>query len=562
MAIKLLTDELINHIAAGEVIERPSAVIKELIENSIDSKAEKIEISIENSGLSKIIVKDNGSGIEKEDLLNAPIRHATSKISSFNDLYSINTMGFRGEALASIFSISKAKIITKNNSDDSAYEISSDNLKSIKKSGHSEGTSVIVENLFYNTPARRKYLKSENLELKEIVDVVKRFCLIHYDKQFILSHNNKVLLNKPQFRNSKENIIYILGRDLKDSLCEVDYQNKGIKIKGFLANPSEITTSFKKHQFTFVNSRFVKSKIINNAIYDGFSTNLMEGRHPLFIIFIEIDPEIIDVNVHPTKIEIKFENELEIYETVRLAVKKVFEKETLFKPVKESRDKDYSLPQVTDILPEKRKISKEEKTYYSSDKQTELNTQRSFSFQEPKKEVQEKIVLEKEIKYGPLYDVLKEYRIVGQVNKTFIILETPKEMIVVDQHVAEEKFYFENFKKNLISKKPISQTLLKSEVINLSLDEMILFKEYKELLESLGFVLEEFGQSEILVRAVPYGLKGELLNPQVVKDIIHEVKVDKKFLKLEDKLKTGYGEVFGTQKTILYTCRAVDVCLT
>jgi DNA mismatch repair protein MutL len=320
MSINLLPPEIINQIAAGEIIENPASVIKELVENSIDAKAKRIEIILKKSGFEKIIGKDDGIGISKEDLILAPKRHATSKIKSFEDLYSIKSFGFRGEALASIFSVSKAKIISKQKGDKIGNLISYEDISKTEEIQTDFGTIIEVKDLFYNTPVRKKYLKSEKKELKDILDIVEKISLANSNIFIQVKNDDKLIFNKPFFNNLEDNIIYILGKDLKGNLLKVENEFKGIKIYGFIGNPSEISYPVKKNQYIFVNSRFIKSKLVSDAIYEGFSTNLMEGRHPFFVIFIDIDPEIIDVNIHPKKIEIKFENEIEIFSNVKNSI--------------------------------------------------------------------------------------------------------------------------------------------------------------------------------------------------------------------------------------------------
>lgn len=536
-AIEELKDEIINQIAAGEVIENPAAVVKELFENSIDAGAQMIEIDLENSGFKRIMIKDDGHGIHKDYLVKAPLRHTTSKIRDFNDLYSINTMGFRGEALASIFSVAKTKIVSRYVDCNDAFEISSENLKEIKKSAHSQGTSIIVEDLFYNTPARKKYMKSANLEMKSILDIIRRFEIFYHDKKIIVKNNGKILVNKPAFKTVEENLYYVLGKELKGNIFSLASGIEGMKITGFIGNPSTLTYSFRKNQFIFVNRRFVKSKLLSDAIYEGFGTNLMENRHPFFVLIIDIDPEVIDVNVHPTKIEIRFEDEKSIFEFARSAVRSVFEKEEIFKPFEAApKETDTSLDQsIDEIVGIHRPKVKEEKTYYSSDSQKVLEMENNNPKEERIQEHTNKRFEEfgETIEYGPLYDILKDYRIVGQVNKTFVILETPKEMIVVDQHVAEEKFFFEKFKENLESSGAKTQMLLKPEILSLSNQEFLLFEENKALLEKIGFKVEVFGNNEILVRGTPLMPKGEILSAELVKDILHEVTVDKRFSHLE-----------------------------
>lgn len=540
MSINLLPDEIVNQIAAGEVIENQSAVIKELIENSIDSGASKIDIEIEDYGLKKIVIKDDGCGISKEDLLKAPLRHATSKIKNFDDLYNIKTMGFRGEALASIFSVSNAKIISKQNNSNESYEISSKDISQVKLSGSAEGTTIIVEDIFYNTPARKKYLRSNNLELKSILDIINRFVVYHNNIKFTLRHNGKLLINKPEFEALEDNLYYILGKNLKDNLIYFEDEEKGIKISGFLGKPSQINYSYKKNQYLYVNSRYVKSKLINDSIYEGFTTNLMEGRHPFFVLFVDIDPEIIDVNVHPTKIEIKFENELEIYEFMKNSIKKIFEKVDTIKPFNKS-ERDYSLDEVSDVKLVKEYPKKEiENKHYTKDVQKsfevgedEIEYKKTYNFQE--EVITKKIEIKEEnISYGPLFEILEDYRIIGQINKTFIIVETKNEMILLDQHVVEEKFFYETFKTQIENNNIKKQVLLKPEIINFSQSEMLLFKENFEMFERLGFEIEEFGTNEIVVRSVPIGLSGFEISPKIVSDIIGEITIDKKFKLLEN----------------------------
>lgn len=527
MVIELLPQEIINQIAAGEVIENPAAVIKELIENSIDAQANRIEIWLKNSGIDTIIIEDNGCGIPKEDLIKAPLRHATSKIKTFNDLYSIKTMGFRGEALASIFSVAETVLISKPVNQTSAYSISSEDLSKIKESSGKNGTHIEVKQLFSKTPARKKYLRSENLELKSVLEVIEHFTLIYPQIHFLVHHNESLVINKPIFKTQEENLLYILGKEIQNKYLSVNFEEKGLQIKGFIANPSLLTYSYKKNQFLFVNNRYIKSKLITDAIYQGFGTNLMQGRHPFFIMMITIDPEIIDVNVHPTKIEIKFENELEIHHAFVSAISQLFSKQDL--SIEFQKEKTVQKPLIVDTQPIITKpIEKKEQTYFTKEIQRPLQVEQqsiqihSAPIQEQKKE------------YGPLYDILKDYRIIGQVNKTYIIIETPQEMLIIDQHVAEEKFFFEYFKEMLKTNKVPVQHLLKPELVTLSIQEKILFQEYKSLLEKLGFIIEDFGKIELLVRATPK-TQHILFSPQNIPELLNTIAIDKTFSNLEEK---------------------------
>ncbi|MCA9486200.1 DNA mismatch repair endonuclease MutL [Candidatus Woesearchaeota archaeon] len=530
MTIEKLPQELVNQIAAGEVIENPSAILKELIENSIDAKANSVEIELEKAGFSFLLLSDNGIGIAKEELPKAILRHATSKIKSFSDLYSISTMGFRGEALASIFAVAKAELHSKTKNEEQAYMI--DTEENIKESAGKEGTTLLVKDLFYNTPARKKYLRSENLELKECLDVLRRYELSHPNIKFTLKNNNKLLVNKPAFQSEVDNISYVLDPSLRSVLVPLNAKTKGLEVKGYFANPAEKTASFRKNQFIFVNHRYVVSKLIQDAVYDGFGTNLMVGRHPIFVLFLEIDPEIIDVNVHPTKIEIRFENEAQVYEIVKNAVKQAFEKNSLFKSFERKEVIEENLPlsvfdeALSPSVPvQKRETGSQtlppEKKSYGLEEQRQFTVQDehvSYSAPEPYEPVEEDEEL-----HGPLYDELKAYHILGQINRTYIVISTPTDMILVDQHVASEKYLFEEFKKNLEGKKAPTQKLLKAQVIHLENPEMLLFKENQELLQKLGFDCEEFGEGEILVRTLPFDLHKRLHDPNNIAKYLHEI---------------------------------------
>lgn len=532
MTIKELPSEIVNQIAAGEVIENPSAVIKELIENSIDAKATQIEIDIEDSGKKRITIKDNGCGISREDLKKAPLRHATSKISSFDDLYNINTMGFRGEALASIFSISKAKIISKEEGK-GAYEISSKDNE-VKESGGEVGTCIHIEEIFYNTPARKKYLKSDTSELKLILEIVNRFELSNNEIKFTVKHNGKVIVSKPAFNTKEENIYYILGKDLKGKLFNLNSNSDSINLSGFIGKPALVSYGYRKNQHIFVNGRYVKSKLIRDAIYDGIGSNLMDSRHPLFVLFIEIDPEIIDVNIHPTKIEIKFENELQIYEEIRRSVNSLFETQESFKNFEEDTDLSEHVDSTNLNVISKTPIK--DKDYFTKEKQKSFDLNEGSVDYEVKETVIETDDTSEEIfEKGPLFETLQDYKILGQLNKTYIVIETKDDMILVDQHIAEEKYFYENFKKSFEEKRSKSQLLLKSYSIHLSNPEMLMYKENFEVLHALGFETEEFGQNEILVRAVPLNIKNKDENPDKLKQYLYEVLVNKKIKCVEEE---------------------------
>lgn len=535
MTINILDSEIINQIAAGEVIENPGAVVKELVENSIDAGADLIEIDLVDYGFSKIQIKDNGCGISKEDLLKAPLRHATSKIKNFDDLYNISTMGFRGEALASIFSIAKTKIIT--NPGEVAYEINSEDITKIKESASQKGTTIIVEDLFYNTPARKKYLKSKNLEMKSIFDITQRFELVHFDKKLVLRNDGQILFNKPAFKTVEENIIYVLGKELKGKLVEINFEVQGIKIKGFIGNPAEVTYSYKKNQFFFVNNRFIKSKLLSDAVISGFTSNLMVGRQPMYCIFIDIDPEIVDVNVHPTKIEIRFENENEIYNALSNSIKEVFERKTLFKDFEDKpQERDFKLNEKIEVEENNFFSKKPSKDYFNVESQKSFERvglndlgvrKETISYEQRKPQNITSSSDEVDLDKGPLYQEFSDFRLLGQIDKTYIVIQTKEDMILVDQHVAEEKYYYEMFLEQIKQKKAPIQRLLKGVVLDFDNSEMCLYRENKELLDSIGFESEEYGLNQVVVRAVPILFRHKVNDATNLKELLHDIVINK-----------------------------------
>ncbi|MFP4402145.1 MAG: DNA mismatch repair endonuclease MutL [Candidatus Nanoarchaeia archaeon] len=569
MSIHVLSDELSNQIAAGEVIESPAMLIKELIENSLDAKANTISITIEESGLKYIKVEDNGVGIEKDDLSLAPLRHSTSKISTFEDLYSISTMGFRGEALASIFSIAKVELISKPKYQEYAYKITNiNNNSSQKKVGYTpqkaasnDGTTIIISDLFYNTPARKKYLSTPQHELKKIIEVVKLIALIHPSLQISLVHNSKTLFSKPFFDSLHTNIQYILSSTLSNTeLIEVSNSTPQMILSGYIANPNEITFATKKYCYLFINSRPITSALLHKAIMSGIGTNIHSGRFPLYLINIIIDPQLIDVNIHPSKKEVKFEQELVIFSVVSEAISQLFTQASILPSMKHASKQQRNNTrliqdeQVAKTLSNKSTSSHNSShhpqfsNYFSRDLQQELSNvvhEEVAQYEIQNNSLNEDVVNfssdinkedEQEIvsshvqensqaqtnsqSSSPLLEYLGEYRVVGQLLKTYIIVETPRGMLIIDQHVVEEKFYYELFKSQFHSTKKSTQQLLKPEILRISQEERIAYEQLNKLLEQLGFDIELLQENELIIRQVPLNLKGKELPTQIIKDML------------------------------------------
>jgi len=545
MTIKVLDDSLINKIAAGEVIERPANIIKELVENSLDANADAIKIEIENSGLKKIRVVDNGSGMSREDLLLSYKRHTTSKISNASDLQSIESLGFRGEALASMAEVSYIKIKTKEKDSDvgNMVEVEGGILLANEKIGCPDGTSVEIQDLFYNVPARKKFLKSPEVELAHIIDIVTRYALIRKDISFILSHNDKEILNSQKTDNQLNNIIFVYGTDIAKNLIEVDYKAADIKIQGFISKPN-LTRANKNEQSLFVNNRYVRSQPINDAIYSAYKTFLFTNRHPIYILNLTIKPSTVDVNVHPNKLDIRLRNERDVCESFFVAVKKALGSHILIPtatPETETKRKATNIYELKKDV--QSNLFQEEKIENDEDEQEDIEQEKveqEFDYtinqitnKVEDRPIQPELVKTKEEKINKF----KDFRVLGQVNKTFIVTENEEGLAIIDQHAAEERVNYEKFMEELKEKAIKKQTLLEPKLLELNPIQYQTAANNLEFLEKLGFTYEDFGGTTIRVTAIPE-IFGKLKTTLLI-DIINELaKVNKDIIdqEIEDRI--------------------------
>jgi DNA mismatch repair protein MutL len=501
--VKLLDEDLINKIAAGEVIERPASVVKELMENSLDSGATIINVEVKDSGKKLIKIVDNGSGMDEEDAKNCVIRHATSKIRSTDDLFSIQTLGFRGEALASIAAVSKLGITTKKKNELEGFNIVLEGGKVVSSGpiGVNEGTTIEVHDLFFNTPARKKFLKSDPIELRHIIDIVLRYSLFNKRISFKLSHEGHVLVNSPAVEDFQSNVASIYGISLAKDLLEISYSDENVKIQGYIAKPNN-SRNDKNQQSIFVNGRWVKNEDIRKAVYNGYHSLLFVGKHPIFILNLELNPEKVDVNVHPAKTEIKIEQKDLVKTAITSAVTQTLEKNNLI-PV---MDINYE-EQLTFGTSEEKEKKKEVKYKLEVSEQTILKSKSEVanyeeeSYSTPEEEVfvsenREEVHLEGNIKIPTM-------KILGQIHKTFFIAEVESGMLLIDQHVVQERVLYEKFMQQLMNKKVAVQNLLKGELIEFSAAESSVIIENKEKLLSLGFNLENFGGNSFVLKTIP-----------------------------------------------------------
>jgi DNA mismatch repair protein MutL len=504
--INILDEATINKIAAGEVIERPSSVVKELVENSLDANATQIIIEIKKSGKDLIKVTDNGDGMPKEDALLAFKRHTTSKINHSDDLFNINTLGFRGEALASIASVSHTTLITKERNSVAGFhmDVIGGIMKYSQERGCPSGTTMEVKDLFFNTPARKKFMKTETNELRHIIDIVTRYALINKDTSFKLTHNNNTIIQSDGNQNLLNNIASIYGNEIAKDLLKVDYKDNKIKIAGYISKPSQTRTD-KSQQSIYINNRYVKSTTVSDALYDAYHSLLFVNRHPVCILNIDIDPEQIDVNVHPNKSIIKFEQTDEIYNSVLEAAKQVLEENNLIVDsdikTEEAQMKFSEMSQVQDmdflVKPTKYQFEPSKQTLLSEDKQTEHKAAK---------------VIEASRKFPRM-------KLLGQINKTFFVAETNDGMMLIDQHVVEERVLYEKFMAQHIRGRTAKQSLLNKEIIEVTPEETTFLNASLRDIEELGFEIEHFGDNTFLVRSVPVIFK-RIQTKELLKDII------------------------------------------
>lgn len=480
--IKILPENVANQIAAGEVIERPSSVIRELLDNSIDAGADEITIKIDRGGKSLIRLKDNGEGMNRENLLLAMERHATSKIGSVSDLFSIKSLGFRGEALPSIGSVSRITITSRPAGQLSGYRLkaSGGRLESIDETGAPAGTSVEVRDLFYNTPARRKFLKADRTETGHIVDTLSRIVLPYTNVRLRVDDAEKILLHLPASDNELSRLSALLGRDVALSLIDTAQEKDGLKLRAYLA-PPDLSRARGDRLFIYVNNRSIRDKIIIRSITEGYGQRLMKGRYPQAVVFLEIDPSLVDVNVHPAKQEVRFHDGSLIYKLVSSALHKALGDQCSPIPG----------PGYKDIRPV-------QKTHPSGEGIAEPSWEYRIEITEDSHPVKTEARQERMFADTP--------RVIGQLKDTYLLFQAEDGLLLVDQHAAHERILYESLKRDYQSSRMECQPFLIPHTLELSLKEGRIVEEKLDQLAGLGFELEFFGGSTFLLRSVPSAL--------------------------------------------------------
>ena len=477
-SIKVMSELLANKIAAGEVVERCSSVVKELVENSIDALSTEIKIDLIDSGITEIKVTDNGIGMDEVDAKTAFLRHATSKLLNEEDLYRINTLGFRGEALPSIASVSRVELITSKGNVGTTIKINGGKIEEIKKSEARKGTSIAVRNLFYNTPARLKHLSSMQAELATVSDYVDKIALSHPNIRFVLTNNNSILLNTDGKGDLLKAISNVFGINVARNMIEINTEDRDYKVSGFISKP-EINRTTKNHMITLVNGRVVRNSSINRAINDSYHTYKPDNRYPIVVINIEVDPSQIDVNIHPTKMDIKFSKLEELQNLITKEIKKHLDTRVLIPKIEEAvvvNNFNYDDFKEEIKVPEKPVYVKEQLT-----------------------------IEENEVKYEIKKDEKRypDMSFVGITHGTYIIMQNEDGMYIIDQHAAKERINYEKFKEELGHPSNNTIPLLVPITREYTTSEFMKLRERMEELKNIGLDIEEFGINSIIVKGHP-----------------------------------------------------------
>ena len=519
--IKPLPELLINQIAAGEVIERPASALKEILENSVDAGAKKITVQLLQGGVKQIRVIDNGLGIAKDELLLALTRHSTSKISRLEDLQKITSLGFRGEALASIAAVSRLTLASRQSGQDHAWQIQMDgkSILQLIPSSLPTGTMLDVNDLYFNIPARRKFLKSETTEFAHCDEILKRIALSQSGIEFVLQHNGKM---RRQLRaaNPAQRIISILGEEFGQTAALVDEQSADMRLHGMVALPAYARSS-RDAQYFFVNNRFVNDKLISHALREAYRDVLHLERYPAFVLFLEINPESIDVNVHPTKIEVRFWEPRALHQFIFHAINKA-----LAAPQRSTKtDRSAPIPRSFSAYPSASQLKPGTVSQPSSFYGTLFGTAETLSY--PAKPTNtapvvqagksDRSIVTEEIQDHPLGFAL------GQLQGIYILAQNARGLVVVDMHAAHERIMYEKFKQALEEQNMLMQSLLIPVVFHADSLEITVVEENPAILKQLGFEIAILSPTTLTVRAVPATLQHADI-VQLTHDILREIR--------------------------------------
>lgn len=582
-SIQLLDQNTINQIAAGEVIDRPASVVKELVENAIDAKATAITVEIKDGGISFIRITDNGNGIEKSEIPLAFLRHATSKIRTAQDLLSVSSLGFRGEALSSIAAIAEVELISKVPSalNGTRYVIEGGEEKVLEEVGAPDGTTFLVRNIFYNTPARKKFLKSPQTEAGYIADIVERIALSHPNISIRFIQNNQNKLHTSGNNRLKDIVYHVYGREITSNLLDINIKNEYASITGFIGKPL-ISRGNRAFENYYVNGRYIKNALLTKAIEDAYQSFLMQHKYPFTVIHFQIDSELLDVNVHPAKMELRIQNGEQMYQFVVKAIQDTLLQKELIPEVqieekktalKEEANKNSSVrpPEPFETnrmqkeITQKHKIQEVNKNMVNSSapdwnnsemiKETgsymakqEENKEALNKIKTHQKEIEKPLSSKESKKIEPsaqmnlFEDKLlsktsrSKHRIIGQLFNTYWLVEFQDKLFIIDQHAAHEKILYEKIMHSLKMKEFTSQFMNPPLVISLTTKEEELLHKYQKYFKEIGFEIEEFGGKEYAIRAVPdnlFGIAKKEIFIEMLDSLSEEIKTENRQVVLE-----------------------------
>ena len=567
MKINILESNVIDKIAAGEVVERPASVIKELVENSIDAKASSITVEIKEGGKKLIRVTDNGIGIENSEVKKAFIRHATSKIETEDDLNGIISLGFRGEALASIAAVSQVELITKTKDATVGRRvvIKGGEFTIDEECGAPDGTTIIANELFYNVPARKKFMKSDTTETSEITEIVSKLALAHPEIAFKLISNGKAILHTAGDELLKNAIYYVYGKELTKEIVDIEDEQNEIKVSGFIGRPV-VQRATRIYENFFVNGRYIKSRVLEEAVEEAFYGYVMKGKFPFCVISLEIEPELIDINVHPAKTEIRFKDENLVYETVMNIVKNklaeldnsvvvslktsIEERLEAKEELEERREESAKAP---DAMLSPNKFLDKKKENKELDNLKEINKEetediiktiftQSTLYDEsnsiPSVAISSDEAIYEDDRVNSL--PLRDYKVIGQLFNTYFLVEEGENFYLIDQHAAKEKVNYELLKKAYENKSVNSQVLLEPIIVNVTGKEKEVIDSHIEEINRFGFDIEEFGPDAFRIKEVPFIFE-KIPTEEMFHEMIDEL-LDKK---LSKELKT-FDDMFAT----------------
>jgi DNA mismatch repair protein MutL len=506
MPIRILPPQLINQIAAGEVVERPASVVKELVENSLDAGARQIDIEIDQGGIKRILIRDDGIGIEKEELAIALSRHATSKVSQFKDLEALRSMGFRGEALPSISSVSRLRLISRQRQAEEAWEVSgdgSDTLSEAKPAAHPPGTSVEVCDLFYNTPARRKFLRTEKTEFNHINALLQRLALAHFDVGFSLHHNRRRIFQLAPCQDTGEReqrIRELLGSGFMQQALAIEEQAGDLTLRGWVARP-DFSRSQADMQYFYVNQRMVRDKLVTHAIRQGYQDVLYHGRHPAYLLFLSLDPRKVDVNVHPTKHEVRFRDSRSVHDFIYRGLHRLLAQTrpqgTQSKASQETPVE--SIPQLDSPVAEPARQQGMDLRLA----QRPAAYRAAFAAQQPMPAQQTQQTEPPETEQVPPLGFA-----LGQLHGVYILAQNVHGLVLVDMHAAHERITYEHLKQTHNGDGIISQPLLVPVSVAVSPAEADLVEEHRAVLDRLGIEVSRMGRDSLAIRTIPALLRG------------------------------------------------------